>query len=103
MAIIPTSGEFVKVPEGGGGVLICTVTNGTLDKTMGEILTALENGVVYFKTVTGYVRMVYVYLPVSFDHISGKYYAAVGTNEVTYSVRESTEAAALAAYPTEEM
>lgn len=58
MAIIPTSGEFAKVPEGSGsGVVVVTITQSagippvyTVDKTAAQVYAAVQSG----KSVYGY-------------------------------------------------
>jgi hypothetical protein len=62
MAVIPTSGEFVKVPDGGGGggVFFVTDNNNTLDKTWAEIVAASTSSVVVLNINNGFGYLVSV-------------------------------------------
>lgn len=87
----------------GGGVLICTDTEGTLDKTMGEIQTAYVSGRSIIIYGGFYYSSVISVQPVREHEKTHNYNGVVqrGTNnDNTYEVTEATEEDALAAYPT---
>lgn len=106
---ISKSGDKTEVlidgQPGGGGVLICTDTNGTLDKTMGEIQAAfLLNSRIDLQHNSGggVLHSIAVnLLEVHFDERSNTYDGSVtfANGVKLYSVSAATEAAALAAYP----
>lgn len=96
----------------GGGVLICTDTDGTLDKTMGEIQAAfLLNSRIDLQNNSdgGVSHSIAVHLlEVHLDERSNTYNGSVTfantgnalTPHKLYTVSAATEEAALAAYPT---
>lgn len=87
----------------GGGALICTDTNGTLDKTMNEIQTAYISGrtvIIHVFASPSYfsvARLVCVYYDDRNKNYTG--YLQSDGNDIKYSVSEATEEAALDAYP----
>ncbi len=92
----------------GGGVLICTDTDGTLDKTMGEIQEAINSGkIIYISIDNGlyvFQSLVIMYYPIRYIPKDQLYHGTIGiADEVTgflqYDVGEATEEAALSAYP----
>lgn len=90
---------------GGGGVLICTDTSDTLDKTMGEIQEALTNGTLTYIKVGNKSCMVTFLDPVVYESVDHKYFGYLAAYDygqnvpLVYKVEETTESAALAAYP----
>lgn len=96
--VVNNSGEYV-LDNVGGGALICTDTNGTLDKTMGEIQAAAQAGVPVVVLQTDNMRVVvtvvYVHQGISTTY-TGQLQLWGGSS---YGVTETTEAGALAAYP----
>ena len=92
--------------SGGGGLLICTDTNDTLDKTMGEIQEAFTNGTLVYIKINNKSCIVTSFQNVVYDPADHKYISYLAAFDVTqqsrwqYKVGETTEEAALAAYPT---
>lgn len=96
---------LVDGQESGGGSnapLICTDTGGTLDKTMGEIQAAFFSGRLVIRYEgEGYSALIpTAFTPVYFSPKTDSYLGDVTIGVVDYRVDESTEEAALAAYPT---
>ena len=91
----------------GNGVLICTDTNGTLDKTMGEIQTAYHSGKTIIIDFTDYTVCVIGLKDVFYDGRMAQGFLRIAEltadgdiwSFVTYWVSEETEEAALSAYP----
>ena len=95
----------------GGGVLICIDTNGTLDKTMGEIQEAKNSGKIIYISIDDDVyvfqSLVILYYPISYIPKNQLYRGILGVADefggfLRYSVGEATEEAALSAYPEKE-
>jgi hypothetical protein len=91
--------------ETGGSIapLICTATNGTFDKTMGEIQEAVLNGRPVLFYVSGDPDRIYTLLdltPVFYYAKMGRYSCGIALYSGYYDATGETEAAALAAYPT---
>jgi hypothetical protein len=96
MAIIPTSGEFVKVPDGssGGGVFMVHDNDGTLDKTIAEIYELAKHNIVYLSLASSSSIEIYILARVDMgkggyvarffttdSSLANKSYSATGPNE----------------------